>query len=438
VSPPEPREPASASGTPEPEGGSGGALWRALRFPFTLRRRMRGVEARLDRLDADLPGRFDRLVTAHQTADRRTAAALDDLRSRLERLGDALAGLGDDLAARHAAAERRLDLVEAAIRAVQGEVEQLRDGRMADVEHRLDRTEVGLTHLRDEVLPAVADRGDVLVDRLAQQLEELGSLVERILRAEPLPAPLPAATEGRLATELDAVTGRVLGAFRGDEAEIRHRLDRYLPALRPAGPVLDLGCGRGELLLLLREAGVPALGVEGDAALVEGARRRGLEVAHGDVLETLRALPDASRGAVTAIHVFEHLPPATLLALLGEVRRVLRPGGLLVAEGPNPHTLRVGASLYWRDPTHQHPLLPETLELFLKAAGFEVESVDLLHPFPQEQRLAAGHRLDEAADPAVGALAAEVLRLEQRLDELLNGPRDFAVIARRPPTGGGP
>jgi O-antigen chain-terminating methyltransferase len=277
----------------------------------------------------------------------------------------------------------------------------------------------------------------VLVDRLAEQLEEVASLVERILRAEPLPLPLPPAVEGRLTAELDAVTSRVLTAFRGDEAEIRHRLDRYLPPLRGAGPVLDLGCGRGELLMLLREAGVPALGVEGDAALVEAAHRRGLEVVHGDVPEALRQLSDSSRGAVTAIHLLEHLPPATLLATLSEVRRVLKPGGLLVVESPNPHCLRVGASLYWRDPTHQHPLLPETLELYLKAAGFAVESVELLHPFPEEQRLAFGVHQGTDSDPAVAALAAQVLRLEQRLDALLNGPRDFAILARRPGLGEG-
>jgi O-antigen chain-terminating methyltransferase len=478
VSRPEPREPPSAPDPPAAERGSSGALWRALRFPFTLRPRLRGVETRVDRLEADLPTRFDRLDTT-----------LDHVRSQLD-------CLGEELAARHAAierrldsvegaigvlqgdftqlrdtrvatverclglvettvraveseveklrdtrapaVERRLDLVEGAIRALQGELEHLRDGRTAAAELRLDGAEAALAVVRDEVLPAVVDRGNVLVDRLAERLEELGSLVERVLRAEPLPAPLPAAVEERLAEQLSRVTSRVLTAFRGDEAEIRHRLDRYLPLLRASAPVLDLGCGRGELLLLLREAGVPALGVEGDAALVEAARRRGLEVAHGDVLETLRQQPDASRGAVTAIHLLEHLPPATLLAVLGEVRRVLEPGGLLVAEAPNPHCLRVGASLYWRDPTHQHPLLPETLELYLKATGFAVESVELLHPFPEEERLASGRPTDDRSDPAVAALAAEVLKLEQRLDELLNGPRDFAIVARRPLPGNGP
>jgi O-antigen chain-terminating methyltransferase len=194
--------------------------------------------------------------------------------------------------------------------------------------------------------------------------------------------------------------------------------------------VLDLGCGRGELLLLLRETGVAASGVEGDPALAAAAGRRGLEVRCGDVLEVVRSLPDGSRGAVTALHLLEHLPPATLLALLAELRRVLRPGGLLVAECPNPGTLRVGANEFWRDPTHLRPLPSETLALFLRASGFEVDGLELLHPFPVEQQLSSATvGGDDAGD---GPLARRLQLLEARLDDLLNGPRDYVLRARRP------
>jgi SAM-dependent methyltransferase len=151
------------------------------------------------------------------------------------------------------------------------------------------------------------------------------------------------------------------------------------------------------------------------------------------VLAVLESLPVASRSAVTAMHLFEHLEPETLLAVLSEIRRVLRPGGLLIVESPNPHSLRVGASLYWVDPTHRRPLMPETLELYLKTCGFEVDRRELLHPFPAEQLFA-----DVAAenppndDPEVAAVAAGLDRLARRLDDLVNGPRDFAVWARKP------
>jgi len=338
-------------------------------------------------------------------------------------------------------AEDRLDGIEGSLRTLQTELAEISDLRIKTAERRIDAVEGAVSdvsretgRLRDEVFPAAAARSDALLERLAEELEEVASLTERSLRGEPLPvlgiAPLE---EDRLADALAEVQPLLISSFRGSEDEIRHRLDRYLPDLRPATPVLDLGCGRGELLILLREAGVEAAGVEGDAALAEAARRRGFEIIEGDVLEVLRAQESESRGAVTAIHLFEHLAPAKLAAVLAEVRRVLRPKGLLIAECPNPHTLRVGAALYWQDPTHQRPLLPETLELMLRAAGFALDRRELLHPFPPDQLLADDEGGTGAVtDPEISILAERVDRLRDRLDEILHGPRDFAVWAVKP------
>jgi SAM-dependent methyltransferase len=339
-----------------------------------------------------------------------------DLQRAEERIGQSIQTIQDELANIHDLRlhpmDQRADALEGALRDVSREIERL----------------------RDEVFPAAVGRSDALLERLAEELEEVASLSERALRGEPLPvsgaAPID---EGRLAEALAEIQPLLLESFRGSEEEIRHRLDRYLPDLRQAGPVLDLGCGRGELLLLLREAGVEATGVEGDRALAEAARRRGLEIVEGDVLEVLKDRDSESRGAVTAIHFFEHLQPVELAAVLAEIRRVLQPGGLLIAECPNPHTLRVGASLYWQDPTHQRPLLPETVELMLRAAGFELDRRELLHPFPPDQMLADDEGGTGAVtDPEISMLAERVDRLRDRLDEILHGPRDFAVWAVKP------
>jgi SAM-dependent methyltransferase len=337
--------------------------------------------------------------------------------------------------------EHRLDALEEGLRQTQIEITELRDQRFLAAEIRLDDAEAAVsavngetTRLRDEIVPAMVGRSDALLERLAFELEELGSLVERMLRREPLPAPgASAIDEAELAAALSAVQPALLEAFRGPEAEIRHRLDHYLDALRDNAPVLDLGCGRGELLLMLREAGVEAVGIEGDPAVAQASRRRGLEVIEADVLEGLRAAEDGSRGAITAIHLFEHLDSATLLAVLAEIRRVLRPRGALIIESPNPHSLRVGASLFWADPTHQRPLLPETLELYVKTAGLEIDRCEFLHPFPDDQlftRRGEGIASDAAAGMA--DLEARIERLSRRLDDLVNGPRDFVVWASKP------
>jgi len=339
--------------------------------------------------------------------------------------------------------EDRLDGIEGAVRTIQDELTVVRDERLGPVEKRVDDVEQALgaisgetERLRDEVFPASVARSDALLERLAEELEETASLVERSLQGEPLPvAGAGPIDEGRLSDALNDVQPLLLESFRGSDEEIRHCLDRYLPDLRTAAPVLDLGCGRGELLLLLREAGVEATGVEGDAALVQAAARRGLKVIQGDVLEVLRAQETDSQGAVTAIHLFEHLTPAILAAVLVEIRRVLRRGGLLIAECPNPHTLRVGAAFFWQDPTHSRPLLPETLELFLRAAGLTPMRRELIHPFPDDQLLVDDEGGTQAlTDRDMTTLAERVDRLRSRLDEILNGPRDYAVWAKNPET----
>ncbi|MCW8985040.1 MAG: methyltransferase domain-containing protein [Thermoanaerobaculales bacterium] len=350
-------------------------------------------------------------------------------------------GLQRRLENQRADLQKAEERISQAIQTIQSELEELRDRRIDPLEKRFNTAESAIRdvsreigRLRDEVFPASVARADALLERLAEELEEIASLSERSLRREPLPvsgaSPLD---EGRLADALVEVQPLLLESFRGSEEEIQHRLDRYLTDLRPAAPVLDLGCGRGELLLLLREAGVEATGVEGDPALAEAARRRGLEIVEGDVLEVLKGQESESRGSVTAVHLFEHLIPANLIAVLAEIRRVLRPGGLLIAECPNPHSLRVGASLYWQDPTHQHPLLPETLELMLRAAGFVFDRRELLHPFPPDQLLADDDGGTGAVtDPEISMLAERVDRLRDHLDEILHGPRDFAVWATKP------
>ena len=84
----------------------------------------------------------------------------------------------------------------------------------------------------------------------------------------------------------------------------------YLPILASASDVVDIGCGRGELLALLNERGVTARGVDSNAAMVELCRARGQSVEQGDGLTYIQRQADASIGGLTAIQVVEHFAPA--------------------------------------------------------------------------------------------------------------------------------
>lgn len=214
--------------------------------------------------------------------------------------------------------------------------------------------------------------------------------------------------------------------YRGTEEEIRDRIAQYLPWLEGKSPVLDLGCGRGESLALLRDHGVAARGVDGSARMVSLCRERGLEAEEGDLFEYLARVPEGSLGAVVSFHVIEHLPVGSLGRLVSLAWRALRPGGVLILETPNPLSVVVAARNFWLDPTHRRPVHPESLRLMYELAGFDpVQRLDL-RPFPLSERLP---EIDLATLPEdQRPLADHVNRLRDRLDDLLFGYQDFGMV----------
>src|ERR671936_578303 len=175
--------------------------------------------------------------------------------------------------------------------------------------------------------------------------------------------------------------------MRGRSDEIRERQQAYVEDFREAAPVLDVGCGRGELVGLLREAGVEARGVDADADMVAFAHGEGLPVEQADLLAYLEGLEDGSLGGVFAGQVVEHLPPPALVRLLELAAAKLRPDGLFVAETPNPRTL-ISLSTFFSDLTHAQPLHPETLAYLARQAGFRRVEIRYLNT-------PAGGRLQE-------------------------------------------
>lgn len=158
--------------------------------------------------------------------------------------------------------------------------------------------------------------------------------------------------------------------FRGPAQRVAESQRPYLALVRDHQPVLDLGCGRGEFLALLAEEGIAAAGVDSDAGMVERCRKLGLSVTLADANEHLESLADASLGTVFSAQLVEHLPPAELEWMLTLARGKLRPGGLLIAETVNPHRVS-SLKTFWVDPTHQHPIFPETALALAAIAGFQ-------------------------------------------------------------------
>ena len=227
--------------------------------------------------------------------------------------------------------------------------------------------------------------------------------------------------------------------FRGSTDEIRARVAAYLPQFESASDVLDVGCGRGEFLDLLRERGISATGVDINHDMVELCRARGLKVVQGDALAHLEQLDDGALGGLFAAQVVEHLEPSRLLAFIDAAHRKLRPGAPLALETINVASWSAFFRSYVRDITHVRPVHPETLQFLVSTAGFRNARIVYRSPYPEEERLRQVEELraatssdgggDSAADLA--QVAAVLNRNVETLNRLLFAEQDYAVVAEQ-------
>jgi len=217
--------------------------------------------------------------------------------------------------------------------------------------------------------------------------------------------------------------------FRGSSAEISARLAKYILHFAAGGEVLDIGCGRGEFLALLRESGRRPLGLDLSDSMLEEARERGLEAIKADALQFLQGRPDDSLDGVFSSQVIEHFEPEYLRRVIAECFRVMRPGAVLLLETINPLSLFALSRIYFLDPTHQRPLHPEYMRYLLENSGFHAVEI-LFGAEPESERLAE-------ADPAA-PLALPFNGNVDRLNRLLFSPCEYAAKGLKPPGPRGP
>jgi O-antigen chain-terminating methyltransferase len=164
--------------------------------------------------------------------------------------------------------------------------------------------------------------------------------------------------------------------LRGPRELIKSRQRVYLPFIEPLlsfykdAKAIDLGCGRGEWLEILKESGFNGHGVDLDHTMLLACHERGLNVVVQDALSALKALPDESQTIVSGFHIAEHIQFSDLRLLIQEALRVLKPAGLLILETPNPENITVGTVDFYIDPTHQKPIPPQLLSFLPEYYGF--------------------------------------------------------------------
>ncbi len=173
--------------------------------------------------------------------------------------------------------------------------------------------------------------------------------------------------------------------FRGDSGEVRASQERYLTLFPPpeiSGRIVDIGCGRGEMLDLLREAGHDVLGVDPDSGMVEVCRAKGLAVVQADGISWLEQSQDDSLKGIFCAQVVEHLLTSELERLLRLGLLKLKRDGVLVVETINPRSVFALANHFFADTSHIRPVHPETLRFICEQVGFSSVVLEERSPHP--------------------------------------------------------
>ena len=295
--------------------------------------------------------------------------------------------------------------------------------RLADAK---DRLYASLGNRRSDLLLDAMDKRLEAVRlgiRKAQERLEGMSTTLALARAEIAASPEPAARPRERLEEARYVAFEE--RFRGSSEEIRGKLSDYVPYFSGSAPVLDLGCGRGEFLELLRNAGIDGLGIDGNAEMIARCRERGLSAEVGDVIDFVARREPASSGGIFAAQLVEHLPPRLLGEFLESCQSALRPGGRIVLETVNPRSLIALVEAFYRDLSHEKPLHPETLDFALRAAGFREVELRYSSPVPERARLLP------MTEAEVGKGASTINQNFEKLNAFLFGDQDYAAIATK-------
>lgn len=175
---------------------------------------------------------------------------------------------------------------------------------------------------------------------------------------------------------------------RGSRELIKSRQKIYndfifaLADIYPQSKACDLGCGRGEWLELLSEAGFDAIGIDLDEGMLSYCHDLGLNVIQQDVIQFLKKLDDNSVSLISSFHLIEHIGFENVKILVQEALRVLKPNGLLILETPNCENIIVGTNNFYLDPTHVAPIPNELLSFLTRYSGFKRNKIIRLQGDP--------------------------------------------------------
>lgn len=299
-----------------------------------------------------------------------------------------------------AATQHRATLMESNFRGIAR-------GQHADYLGALDRTTAAIhKQLWADFQKVRAEFGQLIHDELR---------VIR-LRQQPMPATTPALAVAPAAPVPQAAPPaldytRFAYRFRGPEEHVRRTEEFYRPYFANCRSVLDIGCGRGEFLDLMREMGIPAKGIDLGEESVAQCRQKGLDAEVADLFAYLGPNTSGEFDGIFASQIVEHIDPARLPEMIRLCAASLRRGGVLAMETPNPDCLAIFATYFYLDPTHTRPVPRQLLEFYMEEAGIGAIEV---------------HELSPAAESI-----PEIAELPESFRKRFFGGLDYAIVGRK-------
>jgi len=375
----------------------------------------------------------ERFTRERQEADRRYNDALTALDDAVVAASDA-----GELARIGTALMEFLQRITAFVESKDREIVTSTNARMAAIERTLDpvaelRTQMNVVQRAIQALTrAPHDAASPGRTAPTERRSHVGGFETSLAERSAPIAPSAPPSAGKDAFRNDFTYVAFEDQFRGSDAVIGERQRTYVPIFAGVDRVVDLGCGRGELLAAFRAAGVHASGVDANADMVANARERGLDAVQGDALTFLEAVEDESLGGIIATQVVEHLEPAYLLRLIDTASRKLRRGAPIVLETINVACWLAFFGSYLRDFTHVRPVHPDTLQYLLRASGFERVEIRYSAAVPDHMKMrTVGLSPDVAADTTLTALAHAVNVNAVILNNLMFTHLDYAAVGYR-------
>lgn len=407
---------------------------RALDLDVRLSAVKEDARSQLEQIRAELLDRLGGL--AEQTALTRLTEAVEEVRKCVLEIGSLQTGLR----AVQAQATELANMVGSHVSETQNHVQAIKEVLWV----KADQAQLMSLSADMEELKLSLKGHSKITDRSSEALERnvhafRGELVHLQQRIEHIASGLPLRGEQEQIAAHDAqgdVDPHALDSFyvaledrfRGSNELIAKRSEVYVSVIQAAiertqgGAVLDIGCGRGEWLRTLRSLDFEARGIDLNGAMVRECREAGLDVQEAEAIAYMRGLADASIAAITGMHIIEHIPFPSLVVLFDESVRVLKPGGVVVFETPNPENIDVGSCSFYMDPTHLHPLPPPLVEFTARARGFdhvEIRRLSEHRPVPVPPEFRQSHQPESKA----------VKWLLDRSRERLSVAPDYAIIA---------